>query len=513
MYKIAIDVGGTNTDAVLCKDDGLVIKKVKINTTKDIQSGIEQAIQEIIKDLPININEIKYAMLGTTQCTNAIIERKKLEKVSVIRLATGCTQAIVPFFDWPEDLKKVTKEASIITDGGYEYDGQILGEINLAEIENFIKQSKTKNFAISCVYSPLKTEQEKKVLEFIKEKIPDANVSISSEIGSLSLLERENATILNSALKNVIKQVSSGFEQGLQKVGIKNIPLYICQNDGTIMSLDYALNHPILTISSGPTNSIRGGAKLVNKKDAIIVDIGGTTTDIGALVNSLARESQGTTNIGGVDSNFRMPDMISLGLGGGTIVCLNDEDFTIGPDSVGHNLVKEALCFGGSTLTLTDVAKRLGRTEIGSSDITSSLSLELAQKIDAEVNQKILNSIDIMKTNNQAIDVILVGGGSIILNPDIFTYDTLNIPNNHNVANAIGASIVQVSGSHEGVFSMKNKNPETQVNKALELAKLNALKSGAIKETLEVVDIEKIPLSYHPEEAYVIKTKVIGKLN
>src|SRR5207247_630326 len=136
------------------------------------------------------------------------------------------------------------------------------------------------------------------------------------------------------------------------------------QNDGTLMVMDYALRYPILTIASGPSNSLRGGAFLSGLEDAIVVDVGGTTTDVGVLVGGFPRESAVAVNIGGVRTNFRMPDLISIGLGGGSLVRRNGA-VRVGPDSVGYNLEEDGLVFGGKTLTATDIAVAVGRANLG----------------------------------------------------------------------------------------------------------------------------------------------------
>ncbi|MEZ4571318.1 MAG: hydantoinase/oxoprolinase family protein [Thermomicrobiales bacterium] len=94
--------------------------------------------------------------------------------------------------------------------------------------------------------------------------------------------------------------------------------MFFSQNDGTLMALEYATRYPILTVASGPANSIRGAAFLSRLEDAIVVDVGGTSTDIGILVKGFPRESSIAVDIGGVRTNFRMPDLISIALGGGT---------------------------------------------------------------------------------------------------------------------------------------------------------------------------------------------------
>ncbi len=510
MYKIAIDVGGTNTDAVITDYNGNVIAKIKENTTLDIQSGISKAINSVVKTAQVNPTQIKFAMLGTTQCTNAIVERAKLKPVVSIRLASEATHAIKQYCNWPDDLRRQVEAESYIVDGGYEYDGKVIKPINRNQIIKIVKSASIQNYAISGVFSPLDKSQELEVREIILELEPQANISLSHEIGSLSLLERENATILNSSLQNVIKLVTKGFESALIQNGITNAVAYICQNDGTIMNLDFATKHPILTISSGPTNSIRGGGYLLGSKDALIVDVGGTTTDIGAITKGLARESQGTTKIGGVESNFRMPDMISVGLGGGTIVEINDNEIKVGPESVGYQIISKAQCFGGDTLTLSDVAKRLGRTKLGTHE--PQISYELALEIDNIVNKMIVDATTQMKIDDSSVDIILVGGGVSIINPNYFQTDNIKLPKNSEVANAIGASIAQTSGSYEVLVAMKGKDKEKVVEKIIDGAKQMAINSGADAHSIEVVEVLKTPLAYHPEEAYVIKTKVIGDL-
>src|SRR5439155_11395176 len=114
---------------------------------------------------------------------------------------------------------------------------------------------------------------------------------------------------------------------------------------------------------SGPTNSMRGAAFLSGLSDALVVDVGGTTTDVGLLVGGFPREASFAANVGEVRTNFRMPDLISLGLGGGSLV--REGGARIGPDSVGFELTERALVFGGRELTASDVAVAAGLAEMG----------------------------------------------------------------------------------------------------------------------------------------------------
>ncbi len=147
------------------------------------------------------------------------------------------------------------------------------------------------------------------------------------------------------------------------------------------MTMDHACRYPILTIACGPTNSIQGASYLSRMKNAVVIDVGDTTTDFGMIQNGFPRESSAAAVIGGVRTNFRMPDIISIGLGGESIVRRQaDGQVTAGPDSVGYQITSKTLVFGGDTLTATDIIVRLGMADIGDASLVQSVDLELARE-------------------------------------------------------------------------------------------------------------------------------------
>lgn len=293
MYRLGIDVGGTNTDAVLIDRDLNVLAEVKIPTSGDVYGGILNAVEQILRQSGVDRGQITKAMLGTTQCTNAIVERKNLSKVGVLRIGAPATTGIRPMVDWADDIAAVAEDVAIIA-GGFEYDGRQLAELDLAAARAFFEGlcGRVESVAISCVFSTVRDDHELEVEKLCKEVMgPDTYVSISSRIGSMGLVERENATILNAALHKVSQSFTEGFAASLAEHGVTNAELYISQNDGTLMSVEAARRYPILTIACGPTNSIRGANYLSQLSNAVVLDVGGTTTDIGTLQNGFPRES------------------------------------------------------------------------------------------------------------------------------------------------------------------------------------------------------------------------------
>ena len=104
MYKLGIDVGGTNTDAVLIDENLNVVADIKCPTTGDIYDGILAALRTVLAQSGVDRSQIKQAMLGTTQCTNAIVERKNLAPIGILRIGAPATLGIPPMVDWAEDI-------------------------------------------------------------------------------------------------------------------------------------------------------------------------------------------------------------------------------------------------------------------------------------------------------------------------------------------------------------------------------------------------------------------------
>jgi len=512
-YRIGVDVGGTNTDAVLLDGDLSVVSKVKTATTKDISTGINNAVQVLLRQSGAKPESIRHAMLGTTHCTNSIVERKNLMKVGVIRLGAPATDTVPPLAGWPEDMMEHIGRYTRIVSGGYEYDGRIISSIDEMEIRDVCRSfaGKVNTVAIIGVFSPVNQRQEKRVAEIVKEELgPDTYISMSNEIGSIGLLERENATILNAALKDTVRSVANGFKESLEKEGIQ-AKIYFCQNDGTLMSNEYALEYPILTIASGPTNSIRGAAHLTGMKDAIVVDIGGTTSDIGVLVNGFPRQSSLAVDIGGIRTNFRMPDLLSFGLGGGTVIRTEGDNVTIGPDSVGYQLTEKGLIFGGDTLTATDIAVKLGNYQFAGAQ-TDRIDPELAEKVSKKMVEMIEEGIDRMKTSNEAVPVILVGGGSILVSSTLKGVSEVCRPENYDAANAIGAALGEVSGETDKIYSLEKMSYEEVIEDAKQNAIQGAVAAGAAKGTVQIVQMEDVPLAYLPGNSIHVKVKAAGTL-
>jgi len=302
----------------------------------------------------------------------------------------------------------------------------------------------------------------------------------------------------------------SAFDAALRESGI-SAPIYLSQNDGTLMTAEFVERYPVATFASGPTNSMRGAAFLSEQQDCAVVDVGGTTADIGLLQHGFPREAAMAVRVGGVRTNFRMPDVLSLGIGGGSLVQQNGQS-TVGPESVGFELTSRALVFGGDTLTASDLAVADGRASFGDEALLAGVDRTVVREALAWVETRIAEAVDRMKTSPNPIPVVLVGGGSVLLRDRLEGASAVLRPEHFGVANAIGAAIAQVGGEVERVFALDRLSR----NKALEQAKAEAAEkavaAGALPGSVQIVDVEEVALAYLPGNATRIKVKAVGDL-
>ena len=511
--QIGIDVGGTNTDAVLM-DGTRVLAAVKTATTADVTSGIVAALRSLVRDSGKGQLDVQAVMIGTTHFTNAVVEGKHLMPTAAVRLGLPATAALPPLVDWPERLKRALGNHVYMCHGGHEFDGRAISPLDPDELRAVaadIGEKGLGSIAISSVFSPVNGEFEEEAAAIFEGELPGVEISLSHEIGRTGLLERENATIMNACLRELASRIVEAFHAALAELAL-DAPVFLSQNDGTLMSVDDAERYPVATFASGPTNSMRGAAFLSGERDCAVVDVGGTTSDVGILQQGFPREASVAIDIGGVRTNFRMPDVFSLGLGGGSIVRF-EPDMTVGPDSVGYELTKRALIFGGDALTASDVVVASGRASFGDPSLVAHLEATAVERVLARIEEMIDEAVDRMKTTAAPIPVVVVGGGSVLLGETLPSASRLVRPEHFAVANAIGAAIAQVGGEVDRVVSLDGLTRSAALDEAKGEAIDRAVAAGAKRESVEIVDVEEVPLAYLPSNAVRFRVKAVGDLS
>jgi N-methylhydantoinase A/oxoprolinase/acetone carboxylase beta subunit len=216
-------------------------------------------------------------------------------------------------------------------------------------------------------------------------------------------------------------------------------------------------------------------------------------------------------DIGGVRTNFRMPDVFSIGLGGGSIVEQSDLAPRIGPQSVGFRITEQARVFGGEVLTATDIAVAAGRAAIGDPLRVADLPTSLVRQCEEIIERKLALAVDRSRVSADPIPVIAVGGGSVLM-PDHVAGLSVIRPAHYAVANAVGAAIAQASGEVDRIYSLDTLTREAALADAEREARQKAVASGASLESIVVTEREDVPLAYLRGNATRVRVKVIGDM-
>lgn len=510
-YKIGIDIGGTNTDSVLVDSNDRIVAHAKTMTTQDVHTGVKAAIKAILNNSAVSGDDIKGVFIGTTQIANAIHLGEDLLRVGVIRVAGHRPASIPSCFTWPEYLKK-NLVGTITVDGGFECDGDPITAFQPDQIkkaaEDLLKM-KAESIAVIGVFASVNPRQECLVREMIndmtKGEIP---VSLSHLIGGSGFIERENSTILNAMLKKVMVNIFKRLIKTCTEVGLA-CPIWVTQNNGSVLDLSNSIEYPVLTISAGPTNSFIGGIKLAGIQDAIVIDIGGTSTDVGIIYKGNPRRCLNNSRIGGITLNFPMPDVHSVALGGGSHINIRSEGVRIGPHSCGNKTFTQSQSFGGTQLTLTDVALALGHLEMpGARPKDVELSHMGCKAVMNEAMRIIYDLVAKLGPEAARQPIVMIGGGSSLL-PKNLLDDRFIIPPYAHVANAYGAALAEISATVDTIVSLENR--ENVLEQLQAQAIQAAIQKGADYKMVKIADLEIIPYHYVPNRMARVIVRASGK--
>ncbi|KAF6810684.1 hydantoinase [Colletotrichum plurivorum] len=531
--RIGVDVGGTNTDAVAI-DLSLqhtanrgVLAHFKTPTTPDATSGIETAVRAVLaaSGLADTPERIASVTIGTTHFINAVIERdvRRLQRVAVLRLSRSFLREVPSFAEFPPDLAAVLQSYVGIVDGGLHIDGSEEAPIVEAQVVAEcarIRESGAGAVVIAGVYSPIDEafRQEERVRDIVLREVPGVDVVISREVSaSIGFVERENAAILNGAILRYARRTVGRFRLAMKRLDLA-CPLFLTQNDGTILDAASAAKIPIRTFSSGPTNSMRGAAFLASldaggDSSAIVVDIGGTTSDVGVLLPSgMPRQASAYVTVAGVRVNYSMPHLHSIGLGGGSIVRTVDGKVKVGPPSVGLELVTRGLVFGGDVCTTTDIAVAAGKAVVGATEKAKSLGAVFVDEAISRIQTLLEGAVDVVKTSPDPVPVLLVGGGAILSPDSLKGASKLLRPPFHDVANAVGAAIARVCGAVDIVQGTTHQTEGQAIENAKKLAVERAIAAGAIPESIKIAEVETMPLQYVANQVRTL-VKAVGDID
>lgn len=321
-YGLGIDAGGTYTDAVIVNfSSHEVLAKAKALTTKEqLSIGIAGVIAKLPAEL---LAKVQLVSLSTTLATNAIVEGKG-GKVGAILLGFNIYEAA------KVKLTPVRHVAGRTDITGVQM--QALDEVALrVAIRELLDDEQVDALAISAMVSVKNPAHEIRARQ-IAEEMTEKPIVCGHEISmQLDTIKRTNTAVLNARLLPIIADLIHHVLSVMREAGIK-APLMVVRGDGTLMSAEMSRLHPVETVLSGPASSVCGGQFLSHLENGLVVDIGGTTSDIALIIDGNPIIASKGAHVGHWSTNVRAVDINTIGLGGDSVVSINNQGgLMIGP--------------------------------------------------------------------------------------------------------------------------------------------------------------------------------------
>ncbi len=326
---LGIDTGGTFTDAILLDyETRQVLAAHKSLTTKrDLAIGIEKVIDGIQINDPA---AIKMVSISTTLATNAIAEGKG-KRVGLILI--GYDQELVESFKMSE---RFATPHYFYFAGGHDLYGQEKAPLDLSGILSTVAriQDQVDALAVSAYFSPLNPEHEVRAFEGISS-ICDLPVVLGHQLSTkLGSIERATTAALNASLLAILQDFVVAVRRAMAHRHIE-APLMVVRGDGTLMSDEFAARTPVETIHSGPAASAIGGRFLSGVEDALVLDVGGTTTDLALIEGGQVNVTEEGATVSGYKTAVEAADLFSIALGGDSHIALGrDRRLSLGPERV-----------------------------------------------------------------------------------------------------------------------------------------------------------------------------------
>jgi N-methylhydantoinase A len=520
---IGLDVGGTHTDVVLLDNDG-VKKEVKVPTDPlDLFNSVLSALTSITEGFnPVEIDRI---VLSTTLTTNAIVQNKMTPVGMIVSSGPGID---------PESFRTNTNYFTV--SGSIDHRGREIEPINVDEINEIaghLKNEGIRYVGVVGKFSVRNPCHELAITRILNKSFE--KVFMGHRIsGNLNFARRIDTTFLNASVYPLHREFYQAVKRSLETRGL-NLPLRLLKADGGNMKFESSIENPALTILSGPAASVMGAVPFgPPAEDTLVMDIGGTTTDMAVLIGSAPVLNPLGIDLDNYKTLIRSLESLSIGLGGDSAVKIRDGEIHIGPERKGP-----AMAYGGPAPTPTDALFILEDIPDGSKeksiegleplaeemgfsvksfaaeiiDVACKKILFAARQLIYRINSKPVYTVHELQEGYvvQPTSILVLGGPAPYFAKyleSISDYRVRIVPR-WKVANAIGAALARttcqvslfadterkIAEAPEENFSQEINytfNIDAAIHQAFELLRTKAIERGANPDYLEMEVVESL---------------------
>ena len=539
---IGIDVGGTTTDAVLIRN-GEVCSTAKVSTEPgNLLNSLLEALDAVSRDIPPE--QLERVVFSTTVITNLIAEGKTDRVALVLIPGPGVNPASYTFPD------------SFYLKGAMDYRGREIDPLDEVEIRRtvgLIRESGFSRAAIISKFGQRNSSHELRVEEIFREDYPGCKLELGHKVsGKLNFPRRIATAMLASATRERYQEFVEKIRKALDERNIR-APVYILKADGGTLPVEKSIEFPVETIFSGPAASTVGALALTSEgQTSVVVDIGGTTTDLALILSGKPLLASKGAKLGGFLTHVRAFAVRSIAVGGDSVIRVKDlspgtKQITIGPDRAGP-----AYCMGGKETTPTDALKFLGLIEVGNPERASEAikvtaselgksETETASLIVDRVAQMITDAVNEMffeweqepayrvwevlqEKKARPENVVGIGGGAKGLIAGIAKKLNANpvIPEYAEVGNAIGAAVARPTltlnlhiDTEQKMYSVAEEGEIVSLSttKFGNLNKVRLDEAEALAAELLRKRAEDFGVSKYADEAEIVNSEVFNVVN
>ena len=459
---IGIDVGPAAVTATSIEGDE-VRAAVRIPIDESLTGGVGTAVRLLVAEDP-RARDVPAVAVSTSRLEEAIVRAEGLASTGCVRLCVAARDSAPPLAGWPAPLADAIGRHAYQCRGGHEFDGTLpdpLDPEEFAAIAAALAADGIRTVAVTAAFSPVNSSAEFAAADLLRERLPGVLVSMSHEIGTIGLLERENATILNAALLPLAERLAAAIA-GEVGAAAPRATVYLAQSDGTVMELSYGRRYPVLTLGAGSTSALRGAAILSGRADCLAVDIEPDAAELGLVRAGRPRQVIRTSTIGGVRTNLRGPETIRVPFAAGEPALAHDDDEPSG---------------SGGERVGTGPASRVERA---------------------------VATLDPYGT--QPVVVVGVGHQDLPARPGVIR------PPWGEVARAVGTAGTRIGSAVDCIVAGQPMAHARSLERAKLLASQRAVMAGARRETVRIAEIEETPLAYLPGDFVHLRVKATGDI-
>jgi N-methylhydantoinase A/oxoprolinase/acetone carboxylase beta subunit len=539
---IGIDVGGTTTDAVLIRN-GEVYSTAKVPTEPaNLLKSLLNALDNVSRGVPPE--QFERVVFSTTVITNLIAEGKTDRVALLLVPGPGVNPASYTF------------PCSFYLKGAMDYRGREIQHLDEAEVRKTVNLIREQGFSRAAVVSKFgqrNPSHELRIEEILRELHPDCKIELGHKVsGKLNFPRRVATSMLASATGERYQQFVAEIKKALEERKIR-APVYILKADGGTLPIEKSVEFPVETIFSGPAASTIGALALTPEgQTSVVVDIGGTTTDLALILSGKPLIASKGVKLGNFLTHVRAFAVRSLAVGGDSIVRVRETETGLRTVTIGPERVGPACCMGGKEPTPTDALRMLGLIEVGdaerakeaivsvasslgkSESETASLIVDTAAEMIAQAVREMFLEWEqepayriwevLQKKKERPENVVGIGGGARGLISEVAK--KLNakpiVPEHSEVGNAIGAAVARPTltlnlriDTEQKVYSVAEEGKIVNLN-STDIGNFNKMRSEeaeALAAKLLLARAKKFGISEYADEAELTNSEVFNIVN